>query len=87
MFRGVILGALAFGAIFAAERQFGLIEKDLKRYDAMRTMSGDAPFLRSVLDGALGMLAQFGANRSGEAQTLATSLTHDIMRYAAMRSM
>ncbi len=87
MLRGLVLGALAFGAVFAAERQFVALTSDLKRYDAMRAMSGDQPFLRELLKGVTSMISEYGASRQGEARDLFASLTHDIVRYAAMRGM
>lgn len=87
MIRGFVLGGLAFGAVFIAERQFVSIGSDLKRYDAMRTMSGDPPFLRQLVKYATTMISNYGASRQGEARDLFASLTRDVVRYAAMRSM
>jgi hypothetical protein len=87
MLRGLVLGAIAFGAVFALERQFVSLGSDLKRYDAMRAMSGDGPFLRELLKSATAVISEYGASRQGEARDLFASLTHDIVRYAAMRSM
>ena len=42
MYRGLILGALAFAATVLAERQFVFVKKDIERYDRIRAMSGDA---------------------------------------------
>jgi hypothetical protein len=87
MVRGLVLGALAFGAVFAAERQFVGIGRDVRRFDAMRGMSGDQPFLSELLSSAAATYTDFGASRRGEARDLFASLTHDIVRYARMRSM
>jgi hypothetical protein len=87
MVRGLILGALAFGGVFLAERQFAEIAKDIKRYDSMRAMSGDPPLLRQALKSATDMISSFGASRQDEAQSLIASFTQDIVRYATIRSM
>jgi hypothetical protein len=49
MLRGVILGGLAFATVLVAERQFESIESDIKRYNAMREMSGDPPVSAQIL--------------------------------------
>ncbi len=49
MVRGLVLGTLAFGAAFAAERRFGAIGKDVARYNTIREMSGDPPLFRQLL--------------------------------------
>jgi hypothetical protein len=87
MLRSLVMGALAFGAAFAAERQFTAIGKDLKRYDAMRAMSGDPPFLREVLKSAIAMIKEYGATRQDQGRDLLSTFTNDLVRYAKMRSM
>jgi hypothetical protein len=87
MVRGLVLGALAFGAVFAAERQFSSLGKDLARYDRMRAMSGDSTFVREILTTVGDLIAGFGAGRQGEARDLFASLTDDLVRYATLRRM
>jgi hypothetical protein len=82
-----VLGAVAFGLVYAAERQFASVAKDLARYDRLRAMSGDKPFLRELMGQATQMIADFGAAGSGEARDLFGSLTSDLVRYATMRRM
>ena len=48
MDRGLIVGAIAFAAAFAAERLYASMEPDLKRYEAMREMSGQPPILKEL---------------------------------------
>jgi hypothetical protein len=43
--RGIILGGLAFVAVFAAERQFENLSKDIDRYNSLREMSGESSLL------------------------------------------
>ncbi|MGH7706425.1 MAG: hypothetical protein ACREM8_11680 [Vulcanimicrobiaceae bacterium] len=87
MVRGLILGAVAFGAIFFAERQFEHVKKDLDRYDSLRAMSGDEPFLKEQLNNLLGMFGSFGSARQSQAMGLFDSLQGDLMRYARLRGM
>jgi hypothetical protein len=87
MVRGLVLGALAFAAVFAVERQYVALGPDIKRYNAMREMSGDLPVFREIGKTIYGMIADFGVSRQGEARDLFAALTHDLVRYAAMRSM
>ncbi len=91
MVRGLILGTLAFGAVFVAERQFGGFTggfiKDIKRYDMMRKMSGDGPFYREMLKSGTKMLSDFAASRQGGSGNMLRSMTGDFQRYVTMRSM
>ena len=87
MFRGLMLGAIAFGVVFAAERQFAAAAEDIARYDKLRKMSGDSAFLGQLTGSIAATLSAFLASGKGEARDLFSSLTSDIVRYAAMRSM
>jgi len=87
MYRGLIFGALAFGAAFAAERQFDAMSGDLKRYDKMRAMSGDPPLVQQLLSGIVTMATDFAGSKADEAGDLFTGLTRDLVRYATMRNM
>jgi hypothetical protein len=87
MIRGLILGSLAFAAVFAAERQYDAMGNDVQRYDALRAMSGDPPFYRQLLASLGEMVADFAGRRAGDAGDLFTSLTSDVVRYATMRNM
>ncbi len=82
-----MLGAVAFAAVFALDRQYVALGPDIKRYNAMREMSGDLPVLREIGKTVYGMIADFGASRQGEARDLFATLTSDLVRFAAMRSM
>ncbi len=86
MDRGLILGAIAFGIVFAAERQYEAFDKDVKRYNAMRAMSGEPPLFQQIWKGAAEMIAGNRAGGQGEVKDLLASLTADIVRYATMRS-
>jgi hypothetical protein len=87
MVRGLIFGALAFGVAFAAERQYTGLGKDLARFDKLRAMSGDSPFLKELAQMAVTAISEFGATRGGGARDLFGSLTSDIVRYATLRRM
>ena len=49
MYKGLILGGLAFGAAFGLERVIAGLGADMKRYDKLRAMSGQGPFLKELL--------------------------------------
>jgi hypothetical protein len=83
----LILGAIAFGAVFAAERQFASMGNDMTRYNKLRAMSGDVPMLTELLASAQTMVSDFTNRGRGEARGLVDSLTHDLVRYATMRGM
>jgi hypothetical protein len=87
MVRGLILGGLAFAAVFAAERQLEPLDADIKRYNAMRAMSGDPPLARQILTlAATFVRAQFEARRPLFVE-FASSLQSDLVRYMRMRAM
>ena len=82
MVRGIILGGIAFLAVFAAEHQFGSMTKDIDRYNKMREMSGDPP---------LGIRTQ-KPETNAEARTsnpfaMIASLPSDLARYLKLKSM
>jgi hypothetical protein len=86
MDRGLIVGAIAFAAAFAAERLYASMEPDLRRYEAMRAMSGQQPILKelwSTISG--GAIGEHEATR--KASGVLADLTKDALRYARMRSM
>jgi hypothetical protein len=86
MDRGLIAGAIAFGLAFAAERLYASMEPDLKRYEAMRAMSGQQPILKELWSTIVGgTLSEHDATR--KAGGLLADLTKDALRYARMRSM
>ncbi len=98
MVRGLVLGAVAFGAAFMAERQLGTVLKDMKRYDKLRAMSGDEPLYRQGLRQLSSFVVQRAKQRTpdrtglaphggGADSSLLGSLQKDAMRYVVMRSM
>jgi hypothetical protein len=87
MVRGIVLGGLAFVAVFAAERQFELLNKDIKRYNSMREMSGDVSLGKQAINAGLELLSSLGSSRRGEALDFLAAIQNDIMRYARISSM
>ncbi|HEX4012493.1 MAG TPA: hypothetical protein VHX17_01245 [Candidatus Cybelea sp.] len=85
MLRGVILGALAFGAAFAAERLFAGMKRDLDRYNKMREMSNEEPLFKELLSTAASLLS--GSVRKSGVNSFVDSLSEDAVRYAKMRGM
>lgn len=85
MYRGLILGGLAFGAALGLERLFSGLSKDMERYDKLRAMSGQGPFLKELLSMAGGAIGEgSGAN---SANGILAGLTNDVVRYAKMKGM
>ena len=85
MVRGLIVGAIAFAAAFAAERVLAGMASDLARYDRMRKMSGEEPVAKEVLS-TIGSLITGSMQKNGFT-SFVTSLTNDAVRYAKIRGM
>jgi hypothetical protein len=86
MDRGLIVGAVAFAAAFAAERLYASMEPDLKRYETMRAMSGQQPIFKELWSTIFGSaIGEHEATR--KAGGILADLTKDALRYARMRSM
>ena len=85
--RGLILGGLAFAAVYAAERGFESFAKDISRYDELSAMSGSPTLFRKLLSTGMDMLTDFGSNRAGDAKNFVGSLQDDLLRYATLRGM
>ncbi len=101
--RGIVLGSAAFGAAYLFERQFGVVFKDVRRYDRLRKMSGDSPLaVQGVKDlGAALLRSRPGAvpkprterarhvTKTGGAsdKSLFDAMRSDVKRYLTMRAM
>jgi hypothetical protein len=87
MLRGLLLGGLAFAAVFTAERQFSSVEGDIRRYNAMRAMSGDPPLSRQLL-GLLGtQLKALQKAKRPAVMEFVSALQSDIIRYMRISTM
>jgi hypothetical protein len=87
MVRGLIVGAIAFAAAFAAERLFVSVKKDVDRYNDIRAMSGDPP-LGKELFGSVGNMLTGTVRKSGSGVSgFFGGITDDVVRYAKLRSM
>lgn len=90
MDRGLIVGAVAFGVAFVAERAFAGLSKDLARYERMREMSGQEPLAKELLAFVGGFFGSHGTSlqdNAGGASGLIAGLTNDLVRYAKMKGM
>jgi hypothetical protein len=87
MYRGLILGALAFAATVLAERQFVFVKKDIERYDRIRAMSGDAPLLKQGLMMLRDAIGSLGSTQRGGMMGMIESLQNDVVRYARLSTM
>ena len=81
MTRGLIVGAIAFAAAFAAERLLTSMGPDIARYNRMRAMSGQEPLFKEMISFVQSALGS--ASVSG----VVTDLTNDTVRYARMKGM
>ena len=87
MYRGLILGGLAFAAVFTAERQFDALGSDVKRYNAMRAMSGDPPLGRQAFDLLATYIKSLAKTQRPAITELTGSVQNDLLRYLRMRAM
>jgi hypothetical protein len=85
MDRGLIVGAVAFAAGFAAERLFASMSKDLARYEKLRAMSGEPPLAKELLSVVASVLGD--ATVKSGTSSLISGLTSDLVRYARIRGM
>jgi hypothetical protein len=84
MVRGLVVGAIAFGGAFAAERLFTSLAKDIERYENMRKMSGQESLSKQLLSTVGSLL---GSSLEGGQNGFIASLTNDVVRYAKMKGM
>ena len=87
MYRGLILGGLAFAAVFTAERQFESLGSDIKRYNTMRAMSGDPPLERQAFDLLATYLKSLAKAKRPAIVDFTGALQNDLLRYLRMRAM
>lgn len=87
MVKRLIWGGIGFAVAFAAEGVASSLFTDLKRYDMIRAMSGDPPFLVELGKKAGAMLMPLAGSRKGEAVDELSTLQSDLMRYVRIRSM
>ena len=87
MYRGLILGGIAFAAVVAAERQLQSVGKDIERYNRIREMSGDPGLLMQGVGMLKDMVGNFGDSRRGEALGVVEALQSDLVRYARISTM
>jgi hypothetical protein len=85
--RGIILGGLAFVAVFAAERQFENLSKDIDRYNSLREMSGESSFFKQALKSGLDLLSSFGGSGGGDGLSFFAAMQQDVVRYARISAM
>jgi hypothetical protein len=81
MNRGLIIGAIAFVAAFAAERLFSSLGPDIARYNRIREMSGQEPLFKEILAFGGSLLG------SGGPSSFINETTQDVIRYAKMKGM
>ncbi|MGZ3496411.1 MAG: hypothetical protein ACXVAK_02525 [Vulcanimicrobiaceae bacterium] len=85
MNRRILLGAIGFAIGYFIEDQIASIKSDLARYDRLREMSDEPPFLREQLS----RLWEMGTSLLGARarRPLLDFLQNDIIRYAKIKSM
>jgi len=84
--RGLVFGAIGFAVAYYLERQLATGLGDMRRYDRLRAMSGEQPFLKEqfghVADVLTSMLGQQTSSKG-----FLGSIAADIVRYAKLTTM
>lgn len=86
MNRGLVFGVIGFAVGYLIEAQIANLQRDMSRYDKLREMSGDQPFLKEQVNRALGIVTSFVGDQTSSLGVLG-SIPNDIVRYAKMRTM
>jgi hypothetical protein len=87
MYRGLILGGLAFAVVFVAERQFEGFGSDIKRYNTMRAMSGDPPLSQQAI-GIIGTFLRSQMKTQRPAlNEFVSAIASDLVRYLRISTM
>ena len=91
MNRGFLFGALAFVVAYVLEQEWTKLQNDVGKYDAMRAMSGDSPFVKEQIERVTGLagwlLTQQTPAVAGVTRGLVQSLREDVVRYAKLEGM
>lgn len=91
MNRGFVFGALAFVVAYALEGEWTKLQRDIKHYDWMRAMSGEAPLVREQITRIVGLAGWLLNEQSpavaGVTRGIVQSLREDIVRYAKLDTM
>ena len=86
MNRSLIFGAVGFAIGYLVETQIASLLRDMTRYDKLRAISGDPPFLKEQINRILGVVTAFVGDQTSSNGVLG-SIPDDIVRYAKMRTM
>ena len=87
MVRNLILGGLAFAAVYGAASQMDVIRKDVERYDKLSVMSGGPTLLQRLITTVLNAMGQFGSEREKQARDFMETAVGDVIRYARIKGM
>jgi hypothetical protein len=87
MVRGLILGGIAFAAVFAGAQQLDIVRKDMDRYNQLALMSGSPTLAQKLFTTVLNMLGQFGSDREKQAKDFVENMIGDVIRYARIKGM
>jgi hypothetical protein len=87
MTRNLILGALAFAAVFAGAQQLEMVRRDVERYDKLSTMSGGPTLAQRLITTLLNAMGQFGSEREKQAKDFIETALGDVIRYARIKGM
>lgn len=87
MYRGLMFGGIAFVVVFAAERQFQLVSKDIERYNRIRAMSGDPSLAMQGVGLLWDAMKKYVDSRRGQARDIVEALQSDVVRYARISTM
>lgn len=83
--RRILAGAIGFALGYFIEDQLAALKSDLARYDKLREMSGEPPFLREQMT----HFWKLGTSLLGAraARPILDFLQNDVIRYAKIKSM
>jgi hypothetical protein len=87
MLRNLILGGLAFAAVYGAATQLDTVRKDVARYDKLSTMSGGSTLLQKLITALLNGMGQFSNDRERQARDFIETTVGDVIRYARIKGM
>ncbi|HTU82348.1 MAG TPA: hypothetical protein VMF61_09470 [Candidatus Acidoferrales bacterium] len=86
MKRGIIFGIVGFALAYFVESQLAGVQRDMKRYDDLRAMSGEPPFVKDQLSRIASIVTSFVGEQTSS-HGLLGSIPNDLVRYARISTM
>jgi hypothetical protein len=86
MNRGIVFGLVGFALAYVIESQITNLGRDMSRYDKLRAMSGEQPFVKEQFARLLDIVTSFVGEQTSSRGVLG-SIPADIVRYARISTM